>query len=160
MAYGDSSRHWVDDNRTYRHLIDSLAEFSGELLRRGHRIRLFSSDIWFDSQAIADLEATIHKNDPTLAGDRVTREPVADIGELLEALSRVDCYVTCRFHGVVFASLLNVPTIALAPHPKVTTLMGDMGLSEYCMDIANCDATGLTASFDRLLANMDDVKVR
>jgi polysaccharide pyruvyl transferase WcaK-like protein len=160
MAYGDSSRHWVDDNRTYRNLIDSLAEFSGELLRRGHRIKLFSSDIWFDSQAIADLEATIRKNNPTLAGDRVTREPVADIDELLEALARVDCYVTCRFHGIVFASLLNVPTIALAPHPKVTTLMGDMGLSEYCMDIATCDATGLTIRFDRLLGNMDDVKVR
>jgi polysaccharide pyruvyl transferase WcaK-like protein len=160
MAYGDSSRHWVDDNRTYRHLIDSLAEFSGELLRRGHRIRLFSSDIWFDSRAIADLEATIHENDPALAADRITREPVADIDELLVALSRVDCYVTCRFHGIVLASLLNVPTIALAPHPKVTTLMGDMGLPEYCVDIATCDAQGLTARFDRLLANMDDVKAR
>ena len=158
MAYGDSSRHWIDDNLGYRHLIDSLAEFSAELLRRGYRIRLFSSDIWFDSQALADLEATIHKNDPGLTADRVTREPVADIGELLAALSRVDCYVTCRFHGVVFASLLNVPTIALAPHPKVTTLMDDMGLSEYCVDIATCDATGLTARFDCLLANMDDVK--
>ena len=160
MAYGDSSRHWIDDNLGYRHLIDSLAEFSAELLRRGYRIRLFSSDIWFDSQALADLEATIRKNDPGLATDRVTREPVADIGELLAALSRVDCYVTCRFHGVVFASLLNVPTIALAPHPKVTTLMGDMGLSEYCVDIATCDAAGLTARFDHLLVSRDDVKAR
>lgn len=160
MAYGDSSRHWIDDNLGYRHLIDSLAEFSAELLRRGYRIRLFSSDIWFDSQALADLAATIHQNDPGLTADRITQEPVADIGELLAALSRVDCYVTCRFHGIVFASLLNVPTIALAPHPKVTTLMGDMGLSEYCVDIATCDATGLTARFDYLLTNMDDVKAR
>ena len=68
--------------------------------------------------------------------------------------------MTCRFHGVVFASLLNVPTIALAPHPKVTTLMDDMELSEYCVDIATFDAAGLTARFDRLLANMDDVKAR
>jgi polysaccharide pyruvyl transferase WcaK-like protein len=160
MAYGDASRHWVDDNLGYRHLIDSLAEFSAEVLRRGHRIRLFSSDIWFDSQALADLEATIRSNHPALAADRVVREPVADIGELLAALSRVDCYVTCRFHGVVFASLLNVPTIALAPHPKVTTLMADMGLPEYCVDIAACDATDLAARFDRLLANRDDVKAR
>ena len=160
MAYGDSSRHWVDDNRSYQHLIDSLAEFSGELLRRGHRIRLFSSDIWFDSRALADLEAAIRRNDPGLAADRVTREPIADIGEMLAALSLVDCYVTCRFHGVVFASLLNVPTIALAPHPKVTTLMDDMGLSEYCMDIATCDAADLKERFDRLVANRDDVKAR
>jgi polysaccharide pyruvyl transferase WcaK-like protein len=160
MAYGDSSRHFIDDNPGYWRLIDNLAEFSAELLRRGHRIRLFSTDIWFDSQALADLEATIRKNDPALAADRVVRESVADTGEFLAALSRVDCYVTCRFHGVVFASLLNVPSIALAPHPKVTTLMGDMGLSEYCTDIATCDATGLTARFDCLLANRDDVKAR
>ncbi|MCU1376907.1 MAG: hypothetical protein JWO68_4193 [Actinomycetia bacterium] len=160
MAYGDSSRHWIDDNLGYRRLIDSLAEFGAELLRRGHRIRLFSSDIWFDSKALADLETTIRKNDPRLTADRVTREPVADIGELLAALSRVDCYVTCRFHGIVFASLLNVPTIALAPHPKVTTLMGDIGLSEYCVDITTCDAAGLTTRFDRLLANRDDVQAR
>lgn len=160
MAYGDFSRHIIDDNPGYWRLIDSLAEFSAELLSRGHRIRLFSTDIWFDSQALADLEAAIRKNDPALAANRVVREPVANTGELLTALSRVDCYVTCRFHGVVFASLLNVPTIALAPHPKVTTLMGDMGLSEYCVDINTCDATDLTARFDCLVANRDDVKAR
>jgi polysaccharide pyruvyl transferase WcaK-like protein len=160
MAYGDSSRHFIDDSPGYWRLIDNLAEFSAELLRRGHRIRLFSTDIWFDSQALADLEATIRKNDPGLSADRVTREPVADIGEFMAALARVDCYVTCRFHGVVFASILNVPTIALSPHLKVTTLMGDMGLSEYCVDIATCEAAGLTARFDRLLANRDDVKAR
>jgi polysaccharide pyruvyl transferase WcaK-like protein len=158
MAYGDSSRHWVDDNLGYARLIDSLAEFSGRLLQCGHRIKLFSSDIWFDSQAIEDLEAAIHRNYPDLASGHVTQEAISDTGDLLAALSRVDCYVTCRFHGVIFASLLNVPTLALAPHPKVTTLMKDMGLSEYCVDITKCDAEWLTARFDHMVANMDDVK--
>lgn len=160
MAYGDSSRHWVNDDLRYRHLIDSLAEFSHDLLRRGYRIRLFSSDIWFDSQALVDLEASIRNNDPTLTADRVTRQTAADINEYLAMLSRVDCYVTCRFHGVVFASLLNVPTLALAPHPKVTTLMHDLDLADYCVDISRCDAADLTARFDRLIANIEDVKER
>ena len=160
MAYGDSSRHWVDDNLGYRRLIDSLAEFSGRMLQRGHRIKLFSSDIWFDSQAIKDLEAAIHRNYPALALGHVTQEPISGTEDLLAALSRVDCYVACRFHGVIFASLLNVPTLALAPHPKVTTLMKDMEMSEYCVDIARCDAEWLTVRFDRLVANMDDVKAR
>jgi polysaccharide pyruvyl transferase WcaK-like protein len=160
MAYGDASRHWRDDAVAYRHLIDGLSEFSLELLRRGHRIRLFSSDIWFDSKAITDLEAAIRTNDPRLLADRVMRERVADIDELLSALSRVDCYVTCRFHGVVFASLSNVPSIALAPHPKVTTLMGEMDLSHYCVNISAFSAAELTTMFDDLVANMDDVKAR
>jgi polysaccharide pyruvyl transferase WcaK-like protein len=160
MAYGDSSRHWVDDNLAYRRLIDGLAEFSGRMLQRGHQIKLFSSDIWFDSRALDDLEAAIHRDYPALAPGHVTQDVISDTGALLAALSRVDCYVTCRFHGVIFASLLNVPTLALTPHPKVTTLMKDMGLSEYCIGITNCDPEWLTASFDRLIANMDDVKAR
>jgi polysaccharide pyruvyl transferase WcaK-like protein len=160
MAYGVSSRHWVDDDECYRRLIGGLAEFSGRMLQRGHRIKLFSSDIWFDSQAIVDLEAAIHEKFPAISAGRVTQEPVADIADLLAALSQVDCYITCRFHGVIFASLADVPSLALAPHPKVSTLMNDMGLSDYCVDIAACDAEWLTAQFDRLVIDMDDVKGR
>lgn len=160
MAYGDSSRHWVNDNQGYRHLIDNLVEFCGRMLARGYRIKLFSSDIWFDSQAIADLDAAIRKNCPTLASDRVTREPVENINDMFAALSHVDFYVTCRFHGVIFASLSNVPPIALAPHPKVTTLMESLGLAEYCVEISRSDAEGLMAMADRLIANMDEVKAR
>jgi len=160
MAYGDPSRYWVNDNPAYRRLIESLADFSGRMLVRGHQIRLFSSDIWFDSQAIADLEAAIRREHPVISEGRLAREPVSDIAGMLRALSRVDCYVTCRFHGVILASLLNVPTLALAPHPKVTTLMNDMGLSDYCMDIARCDADEMTSRFDRLVDSRGEVKAR
>lgn len=160
MAYGDSSRHWVDDNGSYHRLIDNLAGFCGRMLERGYRIKLFSSDIWFDSQAIADLDAAIREKYPTLAPDRVMREAVCDIDSLLSALSGLDCYVTCRFHGVVFASLQNVPAIALSPHPKVSDLMEALGLSEYCVDIAHCDAADLTVRADQLLANADAIKAR
>lgn len=160
MAYGDSSRHWVDDSQIYHRLIDNLAEFCGRMLERGYRIKLFSSDIWFDSQAIADLDAAIRAKNPGLAPDRVMPEAVCDIPSLLSTLSGLDCYVTCRFHGVVFASLQNVPTIALSPHPKVSNLMAALGLSDYCVDIARCDAEDLTARADQLLANADAIKAR
>ena len=160
MAYGDSSRHWVDDNQSYRHLIDCLAEFCGRMLARGYRIKLFSSDIWFDSQAITDLDAAIRKNLPELTPERVTRETVENIDDMFSALSLLDFYVTCRFHGVVFASLLNVPTLALSPHPKVTALMENLGLSDYCVDISRCDVDDLTARADHLIGNMDEVKAR
>jgi polysaccharide pyruvyl transferase WcaK-like protein len=160
MAYGDSSRHWVDDNPGYRRLIDSLAEFSGRMLERGHRIKLVSSDIWFDSQALADLDEAIHRSYPAVAPGRVMRESVTGVSDLLASLSRLDCYVTCRFHGVVFASLVNVPTLALSPHPKVTTLMEDMELSDYCVDISKCDTEDLLVRFDHLIADMDGVSAR
>ncbi|HEV2573707.1 MAG TPA: polysaccharide pyruvyl transferase family protein [Beijerinckiaceae bacterium] len=160
MAYGDSSRHWISDDRAYRHLIASMAEFCCWMLTRGYRIKLFSSDIWFDSQAILDLDAAIRHNCPLLASDRVMREAITNTSDMFAALSGLDFYVTCRFHGVVFASLLGVPTLALAPHPKVTTLMNDLGLSDYCVDISRCDADDLKFRADQLIANMDEIKAR
>jgi len=58
----------------------------------------------------------------------------------------------------VFASLMNVPAIALSPHPKVTDLMAELGLSDYCVDISQCEAEDLTARADRLLADADAIK--
>jgi polysaccharide pyruvyl transferase WcaK-like protein len=158
MAYCDPTRHWVSDEARYRKLIHDLTQFSVCMLRRGHQLRLFSSDVWFDSQAIADLESAIAREYPTDDPTQVVREPVADIDGFLAALSQVDCYVTCRFHGVIFSHLLNVPAIAIAPHHKVTRLMDDAGLSEYCLDISECSAGRLTAMLDRLVENRDEMK--
>ncbi len=38
--------------------------------------------------------------------------------------------------------------------------MGDLGLSEYCVDISNCSAEDVTARVDRVIAEMDEVKAR
>jgi polysaccharide pyruvyl transferase WcaK-like protein len=160
MPYGDSSRDFRDDATKYRRLIDELAQFCGELLARGARLSLFSSDIWFDSRALVDLRAAVRLANPDLADDRIALESVVDITGMLAALSRVDFFVTCRFHGVVFASLQNVPCIALSPHPKVTSLMDGMGRGKYCFDIAAFKCDELIARFDELSETADSVRVR
>jgi polysaccharide pyruvyl transferase WcaK-like protein len=160
MAYCDPSRHWVKDVKRYRQLIDTLADFGSRLVARGHRLSLFSSDIWFDSRAIADLEAAVRERSGEAARQRVVREPVSSIDEFLRCLQRVDCYVTCRFHGVVLSHLLGVPVLAIAPHPKVTTLMEEAGLSDYCIDISQCRADALMHKFDRMVGNEKEIKVR
>jgi len=55
MAYCDPRRYWDKDKAVYECFIRKLAEFSAGLIRDRHRLRLFSTDIWFDSQAILDL---------------------------------------------------------------------------------------------------------
>jgi polysaccharide pyruvyl transferase WcaK-like protein len=70
----------------------------------------------------------------------------------------MDYVVTCRFHGVIFAHLLNKPVLALSHHHKVAALMQDIGLSEYCVDIRNFDLDLLTAKFKSLVSNSDRVK--
>ena len=58
-----------------------------------------------------------------------------------------------RFHNVLLALLLNKPTIAISFHHKCTSLMSQMGLSEYCQDINRLDSGTLIAQFSHLQQN-------
>jgi polysaccharide pyruvyl transferase WcaK-like protein len=160
MAYCDPRRYWDKDKAVYECFIQKLAHFSARLIRNHHRLKVFSTDIWFDSEAILDLELAIANQYAIDTATWITSEPVTGITEFLSQLSQVDCVVTCKFHGVVFAHLLNVPVLAISHHPKVATLMDDFELSEYCVDILKFDVDLLTSTFDRLVTNMDDIKAR
>ena len=127
MAYCDPRRFWDKDQSIYDGYIQKLADFGARLVQGHHRLRLFSSDIWFDSQAILDLDAAIKKQLDADAASWVTCDSVSSIEEFLSRLSEVDCVVTSRFHGVVFGNLLNVPVLAIAHHPKVSTEMQAFG---------------------------------
>jgi len=68
--------------------------------------------------------------------------------------------VTCRFHSVIFAHLLNKPVLVLSHHPKVTLLLNDLGRSRYCVDIQTCDAASLAEALRSLAQNGSKIKSR
>jgi polysaccharide pyruvyl transferase WcaK-like protein len=90
----------------------------------------------------------------------VKREDIAGIDELLSTMRPMDYIVTCRFHGVVFVHLMNKPVLALSSHPKVSSLMNDLGLAKYCLDIRTCDVNTMQETFLSLMANRDEIKGR
>jgi len=161
MAYCDPRVYWKKDQSVYDNFIRTLALFGLWLNRNHHRLRLFATDIWFDSQTLEHLRKIL-ENDPGVArcSHWIMHDPIRDTEELLSQMSAMDYVVTCRFHGVVFAHLMNIPVLALSHHPKVATLMNDFGLSEYCLDIHTFDLDLLTKTFSRLTSNRIDVKAR
>ena len=78
---------------------------------------------------------------------------------VLATMSKMD-YVICRFHGVIFAHLLNKPVLAIAHHPKVTELMAEIELPDYCVDIRDFDVNWLTERFSSLVSNAEEIKSR
>jgi len=160
MAYCDPRVYWVKDQGVYDHFMRTLARFGSWLVRNHHCLRLFSTDIWFDAQTIEELKMAL-KSDPCLVNSHsILHEPLAETEELLSQLSSLDYVVTCRYHGVIFAHLVNVPVLALSHHPKVTTLMSDLGLAEYCLDIRSLDLELLTKTFLSLAERRDEVRAR
>jgi polysaccharide pyruvyl transferase WcaK-like protein len=157
MAYCDPRLYWDKNQVIYDRYIYNLSQFCARLVRARYRLRLFTTDIWFDQRAIIDLEAAIKNELAIETSPWITSEPISGIDELLSQISQLDCVVTSKFHGVIFAHLLTKPILAISHHYKVDTLMTDLGLSEYCVDIRTFDVDVLTATFERLLANLGDI---
>jgi polysaccharide pyruvyl transferase WcaK-like protein len=161
MPYCDPRAFHEKDQRVYTGFIRKLGLFASWLVRNDYRVALFGSDIGTDPLAIEDLHRVL-RADPELAQrtHSIIEEPAISTEQLLDQMSSMDYVVTCRFHGVIFAHLLNKPVVAIAHHPKVATLMSDIGLARYCLDIRTFDPDLLIATFTVLVRDSEEIKAR
>jgi polysaccharide pyruvyl transferase WcaK-like protein len=158
MAYCHPGVYWKKDRRLYDSFIEKLSAFGSALIGSGHRIVLFTTDIWFDSQTIEDLKNALEAEIEATHRSWVTVKHVETTEALLSTMCLMDYVVTCRFHGVVFAHLLNKPVLAISHHPKVATLMNDIGLADYCVDMDRFDSDLLLRRFSLLVRNAESIK--
>jgi polysaccharide pyruvyl transferase WcaK-like protein len=161
MPYCDPRVFHEKDQRVYESFIRKLGLFASWVVKNDYQLALFGSDIGTDPLAIEDLHRAL-RTDPELAqrSHSIIDEPVASGEQLLDSMASMDYVVTCRFHGVIFAHLLNKPVVAVAHHPKVTTLMGDLGLAQYCLDIRSFDPDLLITTFTALVRDSEEIKER
>jgi polysaccharide pyruvyl transferase WcaK-like protein len=157
MPYGLRPLYADRDPDAYNKFIKTLACFAQWLANNDHTINLFCTDIGVDPSAVADLRRTLHDVNVTPEVPSVPSSFSTE--ELLANMAEMDYVVTCRYHGVVFACLLNVPVLAMSHHPKVATLMADLGLDRYCVDI-HADTRTLKRAFAALMRNRADVKTQ
>jgi polysaccharide pyruvyl transferase WcaK-like protein len=161
MPYCDPRKFHEKDQVVYEAFIRKLGRFGSSLVRAGYAVALFGSDIGTDHLAIDDLQNAI-VGDGAAAGasSRIERARVTTLDELLTAIAAMDYVVTCRFHGIVFAHLLNKPVLAVSHHPKMTALMSDIGLARYCVDIRTFEPDSLMKTFAAMVADGDLIRQR
>jgi len=160
MAYCDPRFYYRKDQRLYSGFIDKMAVFAAGLIDRGFRVVLFSSDIVFDRQAILELKQSIRARIQAPSNNCVTDEPVNTTEEIFARISSMDYVVTCRFHGVVFAHLLKKPVLAVSHHDKVASLMKDIGLTDYCIDIDRFEPAAALDKFELLVKHASSITAR
>ena len=78
---------------------------------------------------------------------------------LLSQLAATDVVVVTRFHNVLLALFLNKPVISISFHHKCVSLMGAMGMSEYCQDINRLDVDRLIEQFCDLEKNAEKLRL-
>jgi len=158
MAYADPNVYPEHDPAVYHQLIDSLDSLGSWLVHNSYSLKLFCSDIGVDPPAIEDLRSHLMSSCKSPLEDAIAIPSLKSGADLLVNMASMDYVVTCRFHGVVFAHILNKPVIAISHHPKMSTLMNDLGLEEYCIDMHACDADVLTDKLVSLVKNGQAIK--
>jgi polysaccharide pyruvyl transferase WcaK-like protein len=143
---------------TYDRYLESLAVFVGWLLDHDYDVKLVLGDA--HAPAVDELTALLRERLAPNTADRVTYRPTNSVDELLSQLSATDLVVATAFHNVLLSLLLTKPVIAISFHHKSSSLMSEMGLSEYCHDINHMNADTLVQQFEALARNADDVKQR
>jgi polysaccharide pyruvyl transferase WcaK-like protein len=160
MPYGREPLYADGNPHAYEFLIRHLAALGSRFLADEGRITLFCTDIGVDPPSVHDLQHALRNTSGLPTDDLVDVAVPRSTTDLLCTMSAMDYVITCRFHGVIFAHLLNIPVIALSHHPKMMTLMHDLGLSRYCLDIRTADSDTLTDTFLELVVNAAQIKSR
>jgi polysaccharide pyruvyl transferase WcaK-like protein len=161
MPYPDQGGSPTEGDRIrYNAFIGKLAGFASWLASQSYALMLFGTDIGVDPEAIKDLLEALQYQNLIVSERYGLNHPVESVHDLLATMSRMDYVVTCRFHGVVFAHLLNKPVLAIAHHPKVAELMSELDLSAYCIDIHDFNPDLLAERFALMVVRTEEIKTR
>lgn len=80
----------------------------------------------------------------------VTAAGVASLADLMKEMAAADAVVATRYHNLVCALKVGVPTLALSYAAKSDALMAQMGLAAYCHPAREVDAGRLLEQFRSL----------
>lgn len=125
-----------------------MAAFVVWLINNGYFVRLFCTNINLDSSSVCHMQEILKGYDLDGAAlTNIDRVHQWSAEELMTNMSCLDYVVTSRFHGVVFAHLLNKPVLAISDHQCVRNLMDNLGLSQYYLSTVDCHSDDLRNTF-------------
>jgi len=78
--------------------------------------------------------------------------------QLRAVIARCRFLITCRFHSMISALCVAVPTLVLAWSHKYREVMGDFELDEYVIDLDEINFDTLRTKAQRLLNNTDEIQ--
>ena len=140
---------------TYNTYLESVAALVKWLLANDYDIRLLLGDE--DTEAIEELNSLLRNYAEIYDEERVIYEPITSVQKILSQLATTDMVIATRFHNILLALRLNKPVVAISFHPKCVSLMSEMQLSQYCIDIHDIDRDSLITTFRTMERDRDSV---
>ncbi len=160
MAYCDPRVWPIKDPVVYKKYLKTLSELVVWLLRENYNVALVTTQIRMDRAALQELKEMVLKAAPPGTTESLSEPEVQTIDQFLSLASRLDLFVSSRLHGVVLPLLMNTPVLAFSHSEKIDSLMSDLGLSEYCVNIECDDADQLSKRILAIESNQEMLRER
>ncbi|MFB7715059.1 polysaccharide pyruvyl transferase family protein [Streptomyces sp. NPDC056105] len=142
MAFHGSDGDRARAEEIHRRYLDGTIRFVRALVEDGRPVRLLTGDECDAPVVAAILDAV----DSPL----VTAAEAASLADLMKEMAAADTVVATRYHNLVCALKVGVPTLALSYAAKSDALMERMGLAAYSHPARDVDADRLLDQFRAL----------
>ena len=142
---------------TERAYLGALATATRSWLAQGYDVRLLIGDL-ADVAVKRELQELVAERTPAGVDGCLIDEPVRSVEELIAQIARTDVVVATRFHNALLALVCGKPVLSISFHDKCASLMRDLGLSRFCLDIHELSADRLLDAFHELAASADALR--
>ncbi len=129
--------------------LETVKRLVSLLVEEGREVRLFTGD----KADVEVLEAVLAAG---RAGQReggaplVVAERVSTLADLMRVMAGVDVVVATRYHNVLSALKLAIPTLSISYARKNDVLMANMGMGAFCEPARSIDFERLIELFRNL----------
>jgi len=154
MSYRGWSKKGTGGEYIYETYLKKLARFALRLLEDGHHLRLLTGDKG-DGPAIQDFFRHLARLSPRRFQTCITTETALSLAELMRQMQETDIVIASRYHNIVCALKLGIPTISLSYAEKNDAIMAECGLGDLCQHIEAFDVGILAGQFRRLVADRE-----
>ena len=128
---------------------DAVLAVGRTLLAEGWRLRIFT--VWPTPDRLITTELARELG----GGNRVSVVTCTEANSFLSQVGSCTVLIGERLHAVVLASIMGVPSIALAYRPKTEDFMSSLGRDEWCTRTSDVNSAVLLEQVSELVQRRD-----
>jgi polysaccharide pyruvyl transferase WcaK-like protein len=155
MAYYGPTDDKIRGAATHQQYVEKVIEFVGWLVDEGHPVHLMSGDL-VDERVAEVIKARVLSARPGLRAEVVVVS-TATLADVIDSMQGARAVVATRYHNVLCALHLGIPTIALGYGGKHDDLMAVMGLPEMSAHVASFESDWLVKRMSDLIERAPEI---
>ncbi len=150
-------RYWAtSDPERYQDYVNKFARFTEWLVKNGHSVLFFPTQIRSDVLTITDIRSAM--NGAADSPHLLPSHAIQNLEDLVSEISRADLVVANRYHGILISLMLNKPVLGVAYHEKSRAILAQVGLADYALSINDFNVEDLIERFRAMEVNAPAIR--